>query len=117
MSPLDDLQKHGFVLVTEWVRKGEKLALKSLGWPDHGGWVYAFVVEGEVRYIGMTNRVLRSRMDDYRHIDNEQTSRLRRHIAAELDAGRSVEIYGQKNSSPIADEAKLIAACQPEWNR
>jgi hypothetical protein len=50
--------------------KGPKIGPLSFDWKDHGGWLYAFVVDGEVKYIGLTGRVLRGRMDDYSHIPN-----------------------------------------------
>jgi hypothetical protein len=63
---VDELIGLRFELVTEWVMKGDRIALRALDWREHGGWLYAFVVDGEVKYIGLTNRVLRSRMDNYR---------------------------------------------------
>lgn len=120
MTVLDDLITLGFQPVTEWVMKGDRIGPASFGWQDHGGWLYAFVVEGEVRYIGLTDRVLRSRMSDYSHINNSQTTRLRESITAELKAGRSVQVYGWKEGSKdvlIAKESKLRAKYLPPWNR
>src|SRR5579859_5349630 len=73
MTVLEELIELGFEPVTEWVMKGAKIRPRTLDWKDHGGWLYAFVVDGEVKYIGLTSRVLRSRMDDYSHIPNSQT--------------------------------------------
>ena len=120
MTVLDELIKLGFQPVTEWVMKGDRIGPTSFGWQDHGGWLYAFVVEGEVCYIGLTDRVLRSRMSDYAHIKNSQTTRLRELITAELKAGRSVQVYGWKESSKdvlVTEESKLRAKYLPPWNR
>ena len=122
MTVLDDLIKLGFQPVTEWVMKGDRIGLASFGWQDHGGWLYAFVVEGKVSYIGFTDRVLRSRMSDYAHINNSQTTRIRQLITAELKAGRSVQVYGWKEGNKdvlIAEETKLRARYRLflPWNR
>ena len=98
--------------------KGEKIGPPSFNWQDHGGWLYAFVVEGEVKYIGLTNRVLRSRMSDYAHINNSQTDRLRRLIVHELTDGRIVDVFGWKHMDILkAEEVRLRAAYRPPWNR
>jgi hypothetical protein len=117
---LNNLITLGFQPVTEWVLKGDRIGPASFDWQDHGGWLYAFVVEGEVCYIGLTDRVLRSRMSDYAHIKNLQTTRLRELITAELKAGRSVQVYGWKEGGKdalIAEESKLRAKYRPPWNR
>jgi len=93
---LEHLLGLGFHPITESVLRREKIALASLKWQDHGGWLYAFVVLGEVKYIGLTDRVMRSRMDEYRDVKNSQTSRLRDLVIAELLLGRTVLVYGNK---------------------
>ena len=65
MTILERLIQFGFEPVTEWVMKGSKIGPPSFDWKEHSGWLYAFVVDGEVKYIGLTERVLRSRMSDY----------------------------------------------------
>ncbi len=100
--------------------KGGKIKPATLDWEDHSGWLYAFVVQGEVKYIGLAGRVLRSRLDDYTYIKNSQTTRLREAIFAELKAGRSVQIYGWKEfkkDALIAEEVRLRATYRPPWNR
>jgi len=62
MTALDELIRQGFEPVTEWVTKGNKVGPRTFDWPNHGGWLYAFVVGGDVKYIGLTDRVLRSRL-------------------------------------------------------
>lgn len=120
MAVLEELIELGFELVTEWVMKGAKIGPRTFDWKDHGGWLYAFVVDGEVKYIGFTSRVLRSRMGDYSHIQNSQTTRLRKIIIAELAAGRSVEVFGKRefsNDVLVAEEARVRTIYWPPWNR
>lgn len=117
---IEDLQQIGFEPVTQWILKGDKIGPKSFDWKDHGGWLYAFVVSSEVKYIGLTNRVLRSRLSDYSHIKNSQTERIRNAIIRELMAGRAVDIIGWRESDRdvlVAEEARLRATYQPPWNR
>lgn len=67
-----------------------------------------------------TNRVLRSRMDDYRDQKSSQTMRLREAISAELNDGRPVGILGWRESDEhtlIAEEKRLRARYSPPWNR
>ena len=120
MTVLDDLLQFGYQPVTEWVMKNEKVRPASFTWKDYDGWLYAFVVDGEVRYIGLTDRVLRSRMSDYTHMKHTQTARLRGLIAAELEAGRRVQVFGWKQNSKavlFAEEERLRAKYRPPWNR
>jgi hypothetical protein len=120
MAVLEELVGVGFECVTQWVLKGQTIGPATFDWKDHGGWLYAFVVQGEVKYIGLTDRVLRSRLSDYAHNSNFQTTRLRGAILAELQRGRSVLVYGLKISRKeilAAEEGRLRAAYRPPWNR
>lgn len=119
MSKLADLIRLGFEPITTWVLAEGRIKLDSLKWQDHGGWLYAFIVDDEVQYIGLTNRVLRSRMDDYRHLKLSQTSRVRALILQELEAGGSVAIYGCKHADAgvmAAEELRLRNFHKPIWN-
>jgi len=120
MAVLDDLIQLGFEPITEWVIKGTRIGPASFSWQDHGGWLYAFVVDSEVKYIGLTDRILRSRLSDYSHIKNTQTDRLRELIFGELKAGRAVQIYGRKEANKnhlVAEEFRFRVAYRPFWNR
>ena len=120
MSILEDLIQLGFRPITDWVVKGNKIGPRSFRWPDHSGWLYAFVVEREVKYIGLTTRVLRSRISDYSHVTESQSTRLRGLIQSELRAGRNVGIFGLTEPAPtrlVAEELRLRALYRPPWNR
>jgi excinuclease UvrABC nuclease subunit len=117
---LDDLAAHGFELVTEWILKGPKIGPRTFDWKDDSGWLYAFVIKDQVQYIGLTTRVLRSRMSDYSHITNSQTVRIRELIFAALSGGESVLVYGlkQRNETELkAHETRLLNQFRPPWNR
>lgn len=120
MTILDELTKEGFEPITEWVLKGTRIGPKSFDWPDHSGWLYAFVIDGEVKYIGLTTRVLRSRMSDYSHIKNSQTDDKRALVLEALSKGRRVHVFGLKHrdeTTLAAAEARLRALYRPPWNR
>ena len=120
MTILDELIKEGFEPVTEWIRKGDRIGPKSFDWADHSGWLYAFVVEGEVKYIGLTTRVLRSRMSDYSHNRNSQTDDKRALVMEALSAGKQVHVFGRKHRDEVTlvtEEARLRALHVPSWNR
>lgn len=120
MTVLDDLIQIGFKPITEWTLKGDKIKPVPIKWHSHSCWLYAFTVDGEVRYIGLSDRVLQSRLDDYSYIRNSQTTRLRKLIQAELQAAHSVQIYGCKQPDKavlIAEEERLRARYRPPWNR
>ncbi len=117
---LDRLKYLGFKEITQWEVKDENIRLASLDWSDQSGWLYAFAVGEEVKYVGRTTRVLRSRMDDYRDNQTEQPQRLRVEIIAELREGRSVSIYGlpeADRSKLESEEKRLRDELSPPWNR
>jgi hypothetical protein len=114
------LVNDGFQPITTWLECNGSIKLASLNWSDAGGWIYAFVIDKAVKYVGLTDRVLRSRMDDYRHIKEEQCVRMREQILAELQAGHVVTIYGKPTSDKerlIADEDRYRRELLPPWNR
>ena len=109
----------GFEHVSNWTREGDRTKLAHLNWEEKAGWLYAFVVEGTVMYIGLTTGVLRSRMDHYRHLKQDQPARLRELIEGELDDGQGVLLYGRHirdGQSLIREEARLIHELDPPWN-
>ena len=110
----------GFEPITEWEIRNERIKPRSLAYKEHGGWVYAFAVEGLVKYVGLTNRVLRSRLSDYSYITESQPKRLRSLIRSELESGNAVLIYGKRErdeSALLREEARLRVKYELEWNR
>lgn len=119
-NTLQEIVREGFEPVTQWIWRDGKIRLASLNWRESSGWLYAFVVDDSVKYVGLTSRVLRSRMDDYRDNTEEQTTRLRELIRAELLSDRRIEVYGRHSPETDrreSDEARLRADLNPPWNR
>jgi hypothetical protein len=96
---------------------------------SRGAAVYAFVIEGEVRYIGAAERLAR-RMTGYRNRQIKNTSQRRVHqeIRKVLAVGHELEIFALPITSRpacyselwidplIGIEAGLIMKFKPEWN-
>ena len=91
--------------------------------------LYAFVCDGEVKYIGKTTGSLSGRMGGYRSPGRTATTNLRNNanIRALLEIGGSVDIfalpddgllhYGQFHLNLAAGlEDDLIRVINPEWN-
>ena len=116
---LDKIKREGFVQITTWRAVGDGIKPKSLEWQDHGGWVYAFVVGDEVKYVGLTAKVLRTRLDHYSYGTQDTNARLRSLIETALALGDEVMIFGL----PVSDrdemereELRLRSELRPEWN-
>jgi hypothetical protein len=114
-----ELLEIGFGPVVRLVERGNRLAPETLSWEDQSGWLYAFVCAGEVKYIGRTINVLRSRLDGYRY-GKDQGERIGAQCIAEIAAGAEVWLYGKPEPDHSAlerEEAHLIRVFQPPWNR
>ena len=113
-----DLRQRGFQHVTSWEFRNGAIKPASLNWEDVSGWIYAFVAEGSVRYIGITTSVLRSRLDGYSYQINDRVGGL---IRESLQAGCLVSIYGLKCPAQATQalgqqEKVLIRELTPDWN-
>jgi hypothetical protein len=129
MPLLDKLLDEGFQLVTRWKLDGRRIKPASLYWDECGGWLYAFVIDGAVKYIGLTTGVLRTRLDQYRagkeaYGQQTQCGRIKAMICEQLLDGKAVEIYGlrkpfSRKETLAAEEGRLIAAYRSPslWNR
>ena len=93
--------------------------------------IYAFVEEGNVKYIGCTaasNSSLNERMSSYRTKSTGSTNiRVRKELTKKFKMGRRVYIYawippfqfafrGLKCDFIVGFENALIARYNPEWN-
>ncbi len=81
--------------------------------------LYAFVVDGKtVRYIGLTDNILVSRLDQNSYGNQSTNKRVRQAIAFELKRGKSVAIYGRSvpEARLLAEERRLISYFDPAWN-
>lgn len=116
---LDKLVSEGFNYLTSWrLSEGKIRATGPIR--TKSNLVYAFVVDQEVKYIGLTSRIMSSRLDDYRDQKHEQTTRIRELIKGEINARKTVAVY--VIHVPDLDrleieEDRLIEAFCPPWNR
>jgi hypothetical protein len=90
---VDVLVAAGFTLLGTWTAGDDGIELEVPA-PKRPG-VYAFAINGTVQYVGVTQGTFHQRMYQYRRGDPGQTTNARINpvIAAELAAGRIVEIY------------------------
>ena len=91
--------------------------------------LYAFIVGRNVMYVGKTSRAVRDRMRNYEQTNSSgsTTMRCNSNIAAELGAGRPVDVYvlpdreakdyrGHKVNLSDGLEPNLIRHFRPPWN-
>ena len=125
--PVSRLTEAGFVRIGQWTPVSDgAFALDCIAPTDAG--VYAFVVDGTVVYIGLTQRGLRTRMGHYvrGHERQRTSSRVKGLILAALGAGSVVEVLVATpgdttwNGLPVVTapglEAGLIRLIRPIWN-
>ena len=118
MSISDTLNKHGFVELTAWEIRNGRIKPVNTDWDDCSRWLYAFVVDDKVRYVGKATTVLRSRLDGYAY---QIGDRVGSRIHDLLDAGERVRIFGAKRSQSTdaeleAEESELIKVLASDWN-
>lgn len=121
------LLRAGFSFLGEWTPDGDGAFRLDATAPADAG-VYAFVVDDVVKYVGLTQRGLRSRLDGYRrgHERQRTNARVKRLILAALDGGRRVKVLvatpepmdwkGLPVNTAAGLEAGLIGLIRPEWN-
>lgn len=112
----------GFAPVTRWQfgPTGRLTVQTEPKWPDRSGWLYAFVADDSIKYIGKTIVLLRARMANYAYSDGDTNVRLRRLIGDIVRQGQDVFIYGRMEEDPSllrTEEGRLIADFRPPWNR
>lgn len=117
----------GFTLLGTWQSTEDGIGLSTPVPRDSG--VYAFVVGGIVKYVGLTKSGFHRRMYSYRRPGSTQRTSLRLNeiIVQHLSGGFAVEIYIavlpalEWNGLPIHTaaglEAGLIDMIQPAWNK
>ncbi len=87
------LVQAGFTRLGNWIANDNGIELEIPAPKEPG--VYAFAIDGVVQYIGVTQGTFRQRMYQYRRGDPGQktNARINPLIAAELAAGRIVDVY------------------------
>jgi hypothetical protein len=131
-QPRETLQKLislGFEQVGRWFWDGDDLNFELTQHQSERDILYAFVVDGEVKYIGKSVLTLQKRIYFYKNCGPTQRTniRVREKLRACLKNGSQVLIYAFVQKMPLMYqdisinlaaglEDNLIAAIKPEWN-
>lgn len=125
---IDVLADAGFERLGMWVADGAGGIGLDTSAPRDAG-VYVFVVDGLIKYIGVSRAGIRSRMSNYRlgQAGQKTSARVNQIINEHVKAGTVVEIYIamppalEWNGLPVITaaglEAGLIKMIQPPWNK
>jgi len=126
---MNRLLEIGFVPAGHWLLEDDLLKCELTRHSTQKNILYAFVCDGQVKYVGKTIRALAVRMSAYRTPGKTQTTNINnhRHIREVLSRGAAVEIlalpdsgllhYGQFHLNLAAAlEDAIIRVIDPEWN-
>jgi hypothetical protein len=126
---MNRLLRIGFEPAGHWVLEGDRLRFELNRDATENNILYAFVCDGEVKYVGKTVQVLSARMMGYKNPAPTQTTNVRNHalIREQLQAGVAVEIYALPDSGlhhygafhlnlAAGLEDSIIQVLQPPWN-
>jgi hypothetical protein len=126
---MNRLLEIGFVPAGHWLLEDDRLRCELTRHSTQKNILYAFVCDGQVKYVGKTIRALWVRMSGYRTPGKTQTTNINnhRHIKESLSRGAAVEIlalpdsgllhYGQFHLNLAAAlEDAIIRIMDPEWN-
>ncbi len=129
-TALERLTHIGFVKVGDWRLSAGRPAYQLHQHADHRNVLYAFVVGGVVQYVGKTTRPLKKRMYNYQKPQKGQSTNIKNNanIAAELAAGKLVEIYALPDSGlwqlggfhvnmAAGLEDSIVRDLAPPWNQ
>ena len=121
------LLRAGFHLLGEWTATPDKGIRLDAEAPDTPG-LYAFVLDNLVVYVGLSQRGLKTRLDQYRrgHLKQRTSARVKQLIASALVNGQQIKVLvamppaQEWNGLPINTaaglEAGLIQMIRPAWN-
>jgi len=126
---MNRLLEIGFQVAGCWRLKDGELSLHLRRYGSQRNVLYAFVSDGEVKYVGKTTQKLAGRLYGYSKPGESQATNVRNHrlIRELLHRGAAVEIlvlpdngllhYGQFHVNLAAGlEDSIIAVLSPEWN-
>lgn len=126
--PLHRLIDAGFELLGDCSLSGDDAFGYSVTAPAEAG-VYAFVVDGWIKYVGLTRGTLRTRLGHYvrGHEGQKTSAHIKGRILETLRAGHIVQVLVatppafEWNGLPVDGaaglETGLIRLIKPEWNR
>lgn len=126
---MNRLLEIGFIPSGHWLLQNDKLAFELIRHSTQKNILYAFVCDGQIKYVGKTIRTLAARMSSYKTPSKSQTTNIRNNhrIKHLLLLGTAVEIlalpdnglmhYGQFHMNLAAAlEDSIIRVIDPEWN-
>jgi len=126
---MNRLLEIGFVPAGHWHLDGDRLLFDLTRHATQKNILYAFVCDGEVKYVGKTLQALSVRMVGYKSPASSQSTNVRNnaHIREQLREGAAVEIfalpdnglhhYGQFHLNLAAGlEDSIVKVLQPPWN-
>lgn len=119
----------GFQVAGEWLIEHDALRIVFRQHAEQRNILYAFVCDGEVKYVGVSTQTLRKRMAGYKSPGPKSTTNIRnnRNIRELLSKGVAVEVYALPDSGLMhygpfhlnlaaGLEGSIIAALRPRWN-
>jgi len=119
----------GFEPAGHWILENDKLKCELIRHSSQKNILYAFVCDGQIKYVGKTVRALSLRMAGYKTPGRTQITNINNHrrIREHLMEGVAVEIfalpdtgllhYGQFHLNLAAAlEDDIIRVVDPEWN-
>ncbi len=126
---MEKLTRIGFVRAGSWTQEGEHIKLRVDHAADTRNVLYAFIVNGDIRYIGKTTQPLKKRMYSYENPGPSQSTNIKNnaHILNALKRGNVVEIYVLADDGSLSRggfhiniaaglEDSLIEKLRPSWN-
>lgn len=129
ISDVEKLKHIGFVKCGEW--HGEDVMLRCVLTAHHDSEnvIYAFLVNEEIRYIGMTFGKLKTRMSGYAKPNRTQATNVKnsKYMRDVIDGGNTIDIYAFEDQKLLSYcgyhlnlasglEKSLIRAFLPSWN-
>jgi hypothetical protein len=126
---MNRLLEIGFQAAGHWHLVDGELSLELLRHGSQRNILYAFVSDGEVKYVGKTVQILAKRLYGYKNPGASQSTNIKNNsrIKELLNTGAAVDIlalpdngllhYGQFHVNLAAGlEDNIIAVLKPEWN-
>jgi len=126
---MNRLLEIGFELAGHWSINDGTLTLELSRHSKQSNVLYAFTVDGEVKYVGKTTQTLRKRLYGYCNPGVSQSTNQRNHrlIREMLECGSAVDVlalpdnalmhYGQFHLNLAAGlEDSIISTLKPDWN-
>lgn len=126
---MNRLLEIGFAPSGHWVLEGGKLSYELARHSSQKNILYAFICDGQVKYVGKTTQTLAARMAGYKTPSKSQTTNINNHMRIKqmLADGVTVEIFALPDSGlhhygqfhlnlAAALEDDIIRVIDPEWN-